>query len=200
MGKREKARGGVRRRYEKGGTAVVYMKRLTDDDILNLYREFETPEHVKRHCFGVTKCAMKLAEALMVADASIKLDLKLIYGAGMVHDMARTRTPHEEWAADKLMQLGYPEEAEIIRYHMKCNVYNDIEHVTEADLLYLSDRLVLEDSFVGLEKRFEYLRAKMLKLGRDPYNEHSVTNYKNTEKLVKQIEEKTGRSMADICG
>ena len=35
--------------------------------------------------------------------------------------------------------------------------------VTEADLLSISDRMVLEDKFVGAEKRFEYLRNKIRK-------------------------------------
>lgn len=177
------------------------MKRLTDNDIQQLYDEFDTPEHVKGHCRGVTECALKLAEALKKSSSNYDyLDTDLIYSAGMVHDMARRFDAHEIIAADKLKELGYIEESEIIREHMRCNTYNSIENVTENDLLYISDRLVLEDTFVGIEKRFEYIRAKMLRHGKDPDNEQSRTNRRNAENFAAAIEKQTGRSIFDICG
>ena len=38
--------------------------RITDEVIQKLYIEFDTPEHVKRHCQGVTDCALRIAKAL----------------------------------------------------------------------------------------------------------------------------------------
>ena len=176
------------------------MKKLTDDIIQSLYERFNTPPHVKAHCAGVTQCAIKLAKALNQADPErYSLDLELIYGAGMVHDMARISDHHEEVAADALAQMGYIRESEIVREHMRCNVYHDINEVKEADLLYISDRMVLEDKFVGLEKRYEYLWNKMKMHGRDPDNERSRTFRANAFNFVAAIETKTGRSIFDIC-
>ena len=177
------------------------MKRLTDEDINRLYEIFDTPPHVKAHCRGVTQCAIKLAQAMMESDPDkYHLDMALIYGAGMVHDMARKSDRHEIVAADALAEMGYVQESEIVRQHMRCNVYHDIDEITEADLLYLSDRMVQEDTFVGLEKRFEYIRNKMIKHGRDPDNEMSRTSRANAYSFAAAIEEKTGRSISDICG
>ena len=176
------------------------MKRLNDQTILQLYEEFSTPAHVRGHCRGVTECALKLADALMEADPQLyHLDKALLYGAGMVHDMARTQEHHEIVAADKLEAMGFHEEAEIVRYHMKTMTYHEIEQVTEADLLYISDRMVLEDTFVGLEKRMEYLREKMIRNGRDPESEHARRNRRCSREFVEAIERKTGRSVMEIC-
>lgn len=176
------------------------MKYITDEMIVQLYQEFATPPHVRAHCRGVTQCALRLADALMAADPDIHLDKALIYGAGMIHDMARTQDHHEIVAADYLEKAGYTEESRIVREHMRTMTYHDIEHVTEADLLYISDRMVLEDTFVGLEKRMEYLRAKMIRHGKDPDSERAQANRRNSREFVASIEEKTGRSIFDICG
>ncbi len=171
--------------------------RLTDNDIQNLYIEFATPAHVKAHCKGVTTSALKIAHALM--DCGYEgLDLELIYGAGMIHDMARIYDHHEIVAADKLFELGFTEEAGIVREHMRKMTYHDIDHVTEADLLYISDRMVIEDTFVGVEKRFEYIRDKMIKHGVDPDSEMSRRNRQNSFDFVAAIESKTHMSMFEL--
>ena len=176
------------------------MKRLTDERIQSFYNEFDTPDHVIAHCAGVTVCALKLAEALMNADPeTYNFDTELIYGAGMVHDMARRSDHHEIIAADALLRNGYSQESEIVREHMRCNTYHNINEVTEADLLYISDRMVQEDTFVGPEKRFEYIRNKMIMHGRDPDNERSRQSRANAFSFVAAIEEKTGRRIFDIC-
>ena len=177
------------------------MKRLSDQQIDQLYEEFQTPEHVKAHCRGVTDCALRICAALAEADEkSLRLDRDLIYGAGMTHDMARRLDHHEIPAADRLEELGFHQEADIVRVHMKTMTYHDIDHVTEGDLLFISDRLVLEDRFVGLEKRFAYLRNKMIKNGRDPDSEMARMNRRHSEEFVAAIEEKTKRSIFAICG
>lgn len=177
------------------------MDYITDPLIQKLYEEFNTPAHVRAHCRGVTECALKLADALMAADPEgIHLDKQLLYGAGMLHDMARRQDHHEIVAADRLEELGFSEAAEIVRGHMKTMTYHDADHVTEADLLYISDRMVLEDTFVGLEKRMAYLREKMIRNGRDPDSEHARMNRRNSYQFVQQIEEKTGRPVSEICG
>lgn len=177
------------------------MKYITDEVIESLYEEFDTPSHVRAHCKGVTRCALRLADALLAADPEhICLDRDLLYGAGMVHDMARRHESHDLVAADRLTELGYTEAAEIVRGHMRTMTYHDIDHVTEADLLYISDRMVIEDTFAGPEKRMEYLREKMIRRGYDPDSERARTNRRNTFDFVKAIERKTGKSVFEICG
>ena len=178
---------------------LVFMKHLTDADIESLYKEFQTPPHVRAHCRGVTDCAMKLAQALKDA-GKFDPDFALLYGAGMIHDMARKYDHHEIVAADRLTELGFDLEADIVRGHMRIMTYHEIEHITEADLLYISDRMVLEDTFVGVQKRFDYLREKMARKGWDPDSEIVRNNRRRAEVFVAAIEAATGRSVFEICG
>lgn len=164
-------------------------KRITDDVIQKLYKEFNTPEHVKGHCRGVTDCALRIAKALN--EHGYNLDLEMIYGAGMTHDMARVQDRHWDVAADKLEKLGYFDEAKIVRVHMKPYYYSPIDEVTESDMVNLGDRLVKESKYVGIDERFEYILDKARKAGRDD-SERILNNKKKMQHLLDGIEEKIG--------
>ena len=87
-------------------------------------------------------------------------DLALLKGAGLVHDVARTQEDHGGVAADILQKLGYRDEADIIRHHMYYTLVSHMDKLTECDLVCLADRLVIEDRYVGLDKRFDYILHK----------------------------------------
>ena len=114
--------------------------------------------------------------------------------------VSRPAAASEYVAADRLDELGYTREAEIVRGHMKTMTYHEVEHVTEADLLYISDRMVLEDTFVGLDRRYAGFREKMLKRGYNPDSEFAIWSRTNSYRFVQEIEQRTGRSVMDICG
>ena len=94
----------------------VKKKRITKDEVNKLYLEYNTPAHVKAHCRAVAETALKLGETLNKHGYS--LDLSLIEGAGLAHDVARTSDEHWKIGADALDSLGYHDEADIIRVHM----------------------------------------------------------------------------------
>ena len=75
-------------------------RRISEDEVKKLYEEYSTPEHVRAHCRAVTDTAVKLAEALNKQGYS--LDLDLIRGAGLSHDVARTSEEHWKVGADAL--------------------------------------------------------------------------------------------------
>ncbi|MBR5740457.1 MAG: HD domain-containing protein [Firmicutes bacterium] len=139
------------------------MKRISYGKALELYKEYGTPEHVIRHCKGVTMIALTIARALN--RCGYDLDTGLIFGAGITHDMARVQERHWEVAADKLVELGYSEEAELVRHHMTGVGYSPIETVNEQDMIWLGDRLIKEDTYVGIDERFRYIEDKALKRG-----------------------------------
>ena len=164
-------------------------KRLTKEEIENLYLEYGTPEHVKGHCKGVTECALNLAKALN--EHGFNFDLDMIYGAGMTHDMARLKDRHWDVAADKLEELGYFDEAKIVRIHMEPSRYNPIDKLTESDMVNLGDRLVKESEYVGIDERFEYILNKAKQAGRDD-SERILNNKKKMKHLLDDIEERIG--------
>jgi uncharacterized protein len=131
---------------------------LTKSMCLDLLRAFETPNHVVAHCIAVADVAKKIGEALN--ETGFSLDTRLIESAGMLHDMARTDDKHWEVSADFLQQRGFQQEADIIRVHMHHQFPEDPYLTTETDIVCLADRLVMEDRYVGLHIRMDYIIKK----------------------------------------
>ena len=73
---------------------MILTKRITKDEINKLYEEWKTPDHVKAHCRAVSNVGVKLAEELNKHGYS--LDLELIRGTGLIHDVARTHENHAD--------------------------------------------------------------------------------------------------------
>lgn len=133
-------------------------KHPSREECLALLEEYNTPDHVIRHSLKVTETALKIAEALNKKGCG--LDLGLIQGAGLIHDIARVEERHWEIGADIADGLGYHQEADIIRIHMFYNCNPKEDEINETDIICLSDRMVQEDQYVGLEKRMQAIVDK----------------------------------------
>ncbi|HHU17413.1 MAG: HD domain-containing protein [Anaerovoracaceae bacterium] len=134
-------------------------KHPSKDECLALLKEYNTPEHVIRHCTKVTETALKIGEALNKAGCN--LDLNLIQSAGLIHDIARVHDEHWEVGAQIAADRGYLQEADIIRKHMNYACDPTKDRIEEIDVICLSDRMVKEDEFVGLEARMQYVLDKV---------------------------------------
>lgn len=124
---------------------------------LELFDEYGTPEHVRRHCNAVMNTALKLGKALN--EAGYNLDLSLIEGAARVHDVARVTPKHANAGAEFLRSKGFTVEAELVKEHMN-HKFNPVDKINELDVICMADRVVKEDEYVGLEERMAYLLAK----------------------------------------
>ena len=113
--------------------------RLTDELCYQYFREQNTPSHVIAHCEAVSDVAVKVGEQMVKAGHS--LDLELIRMAGLIHDVCRVEQDHEKAGAEFLLEKGYPEEAEIVRAHMRYH-FRPIAEFCEADAVCLADRVV----------------------------------------------------------
>lgn len=131
---------------------------LTKNMAMDFLLDYGTPEHVVAHCIAVADVAKKIGKALN--DKGFSLDLRLIETAGLLHDMARIDDKHWEVSADFLQRRGFEQEASIIRVHMHHHFPNDPWLSTETDMVCLADRLVLEDQYVGLHVRMDYIIKK----------------------------------------
>ena len=134
-------------------------KRITQNEIEELYVKWDTPDKVKAHCKAVSDVGVKLAEELN--KHGYNLDLALIKGTGLVHDVARIYDKHELIGYDILSELGYMDEANIVKVHMRYPKYNEIEELNECDIICLADRVVKENKYVGLDERIEYIIGKV---------------------------------------
>ena len=148
-------------------------RRITEAEVEQLYREYGTPEHVIGHCREVTRVALGIAEHLN--RHGYHLDLDLIRGAGLSHDVARVKMISEE--------------AEIVKSHMFYQ-FNALDKLTECDMVCLGDRLVKYDKYVGVDERFDYIIERAP--DRPGVYEHLIERREEMRRLLNQIEDMIG--------
>lgn len=127
----------------------------------------------RRHMEAVADMAMKLIEydiAQVRADwletvrpfGCTKLNVRALYFAALLHDIKRSEGGgvHAERGAEYLAGEGYLELAELVKTHHDPSVFAEGKPVSEAELLFLADKLVMEDRMVSIEERFAQSRKK----------------------------------------
>ena len=172
----------------KGNYDMVH--RISENEIQQLYETYQTPEHVIAHCREVTRVAYGIAEQLN--RHGYHLDLELIRGAGLAHDVARTSDEHWNVGAEILLGLGYADEAEIVRNHMFYK-FNPVDRLCENDMVCFGDRLVKEHDYVGVDERFAYIMAKAK--DKPGAQERLIERREEMRSLLNQIEEIIGVTM-----
>ncbi len=172
------------------------MKHPDRQECERLLNEYNTPEHVKGHCRAVADMAYTLAKELN--KHGFELDTDLILAAGMLHDIARVKDRHWDVGAELMDKLGYHEEAKIIKVHMTYSPFSDIKDINETDLVCLGDRTVLEDEYVGLDKRMDYVINKAKKNGNPQAEPIILEKKKQTRGFINQIEDVIGMSLDDL--
>ena len=169
-------------------------KRISREEVEKLYIEYKTPPHVISHCEAVCYVAVKISEELNKVGHN--LDLSLVEGAALAHDVARIYEDHELEGGRILSALGYEDEADIIRIHMTYPTFNSLESLNECDMVCLSDRLVIENRYAGLDERLDYV---IKKLPRGRMSTESILEHKKQIKgLVRDIENKIGKSLDSL--
>lgn len=125
-------------------------------------------------------------------------DLVLTEAAGLLHDMARVEENHWDAAADFCLREGLPDEAKIIRVHMMYEFTTDAMHQTEADLVCIGDRVVLEDHYVGIDERMDYIIAKAERQGNFDARPIILKKKEEVRALLNQIEDRIGMTLDEL--
>lgn len=123
----------------------------TEQECLFLQSRYETAPEIKKHCRLVADTALGLGQALHRRGHS--LNLELVFAAGMLHDLVRHLPEHAATGARILSGFGFHRVAEIVRTHVDLEV-GPRDRITEAELVYLADKLVRGQERVSLETRF----------------------------------------------
>ena len=94
-----------------------------------------------------------------------ELDINLATYAALLHDITKTRSfdtkeSHAETGGEMLTRMGYSETGDIIRQHVFLDFYTMNSSVSEQEIVNYSDKRVLHDKVVLLEKRLEYIHKK----------------------------------------
>jgi molybdenum cofactor cytidylyltransferase len=125
---------------------------LTAEEALFILTAAGTPVNVMEHCRAVAVVGERLAEALKPHIPT--LDVALVRAGCLLHDMARLLPNHAALAQEVLTNLGLPRLGEVVGQHMVMTRERvGTRGVTEAELVYLADKLVAKDELVGLDER-----------------------------------------------
>jgi putative nucleotidyltransferase with HDIG domain len=169
-------------------------KHPSREECLTMLKEYDTPDHVIRHCEAVADTALKIAGALV--EKGLCFDMQLIRAAGLLHDIARVEKRHWISGAVFARKSGYKEEAAIIKKHMNHTFKTDPAKLKELDLVCLGDRLILEDKYVGVDARMEYL---IKKINADERTIKFIMAKKEiTRTLVNNIERLIGKTIDEL--
>ena len=158
---------------------------------LSLLQRYGTPPHVVNHCLAVADTACRIASALN--QNGCDLDLALLEGAALLHDIARVEENHGQRGAEIAENLGYREMASLIYCHMFYSTDPTQERIGEQDILCLADRMVKEDLYVGIDERMRYILSKFKD---NPEAVERITQrLEENKKLMERIERTIGRSI-----
>lgn len=139
------------------------------------------------HCMAVADLAREIAEKLV--QVGHPLDIKLVEAAALLHDVARYEKEHALIGGQRIRELGYPNVAEVIEAHMDLP-QDAIDALDERAVVYLADKLFIEDKRVGLEERFE--RA-VCRFKDDEKAIHAIgIRLDNARRVLQNIQKKTG--------
>lgn len=122
------------------------------DECLAILTYYKTPEHIIRHCEAVEKVAHTIL--CEVNSYCIDLNEYALLAAALLHDIARREKNHATAGADMIREIGYPFVGEMIASHMDIEV-SEQEPLKEQEILYLADKLVIEDRNCRLDDRFK---------------------------------------------
>ena len=122
-----------------------------DEARVMLASYFGVPPRGRAHAEAVARAAVALARALNRLGAG--LDVRLVESAALLHDLAKGRPQHEAEGGRELLRLGFPVLADIVACH-RDTALGEGQPVTEKEIVYLADKLVRCDRYVGLEARF----------------------------------------------
>ncbi len=154
-------------------------------ECLNLLKKYGTYPHIIAHSKQVAKIALFLAHSLK--DVGIDLNLSLIEAGALLHDIAKTYSlkhpniNHAEKGAEWITALGYPEVAEIIRWHVE--LPNELK-IEERTIVNYSDKRVKHQTIVSLEERFEDL---IKRYGKDEKSRQRIEEFYNRTKALEKI-------------
>lgn len=164
----------------------------TVDECSAIWNRYELPLNIIEHCKAVADVACDISNTLLEKECNI--DLNKIKAAALLHDIGRLEKKHEEAGAKILRNLGYDEIADIIKVHM--NISSDIQnnsYITEKEIVYLADKLVLDKNIVPLEERF---KKSLDKYENNPEVLKKIRlRFKNCEIIIDKIKRITGENL-----
>ena len=132
----------------------------TKDQCYRMISDMGMMDHIVVHSLQVCRVATFLTRQLIEQD--YRLNFELIQSAALLHDITKTRSfktreDHAQTGGEYLADCGYPEIGELIRQHVKLDNYSAVGTISDAEVLNYSDKRVLHDEIVILDRRLDYI-------------------------------------------
>lgn len=166
------------------------------EECLILLERYDTPERVRRHCSRVAQVAE--AVAVELNRCGTNLDIPLIISAGYLHDIARVHSKHDKVGASYLTSIGLENVAKVTYDHTFHKIVHKGLEIDEEDVLCIADRVVLEDQYVGPEKRMAYITSKaLMKFGEEKRDvlDKAASDF---VEYIKELENFIGKKIAEL--
>ena len=179
--------------YEKMRSFAAHGGTPSMEECLAFMELADTPESVQQHSETVAKVVAMLAGQLK---DRIPLDLASLRAAALLHDMSRTEPGHAEKGASILETWGFPETADLVRYHM--DLPEEEPLLSGRSLLYLADKLTDDKGLVSLAKKRENMEKK---LSLDPKGlEAALGRIGRARVIAVALEKAAGKSLEELLG
>jgi len=144
--------------------------------------------NIFEHSELVARVALFLGRALN-QNKSV-LNLKLVEAGALLHDITKTRSiqsreRHDATGEQLLKEMGYTEVAYIVGLHVRlADEPRKTASVTEAELVYYSDKRVKHNVLVSLEERYRDL------LERYAHTPMHIRLLSSNHEMSRQVEQK----------
>lgn len=183
------------------------------EQVPQLWDQYHTPEHIRRHMVQVSRVATTIAQALITAGESVILPL--VDRAAALHDTVRVTdwdtlsyelfpdAPQEEdiavWKAQRnqfashiphsevnyqIFRAQFPEMAQIIRVH-SIGAVHELRTIEER-IVHYADRRVAHDQIVTMKERLEESYQRYAPTAQSPL-EHQPAIRSALEQLEQQL-------------
>jgi len=124
-----------------------------NEECCQLWEMYSVPSNIVRHCQAVSRVAEALCERLNCQRNGNCLDVALVRGAALTHDIGKGTKRHEIVGAERLHAHGFHVAAAIALEHFDL-VLTPQEPITEKEVVFLADKLVCGESSVPLKVRY----------------------------------------------
>ena len=150
-----------------------------------------TAQPVIRHCRMVAQVALVLAMAL--EKNGILPDLMLLQAACLLHDIAKAHGEHEALGARWLRKGGYGSVGALVALHKDLP---PSDALSEAELLYLSDKIVEGEKISSLDARLQRMKERYPQGSQG--RESAKRRIGRAQIIQKKVESITGKSLHEL--
>ena len=132
----------------------------TREECIKILKENKVPRNIIDHSKKVSEVALKISDIL--EKRGIKVNRKLVEAAALLHDVEKLKKDHVVKGYQFLINKGFKEVAEVAIKHGLEHIRDKKLHPLKVEdkIVFYSDKRVLHDKVVKLEKRFEYIHKR----------------------------------------